>query len=154
MIIMEIFIKPFNYIFYRNYKYCSKKKDTTPFLSSAGIVAFDICWITSGIWGCLVQLITAHDLILIHFYGSRQMHLSTFIVILFVCPPVFLYYKKRKSTILNAFSDSKLNTVPFWLFTIFHATTVFVLGLLGIIYLSKWVHAYNLEGVIERYLFQ
>lgn len=149
---MKQIMKPFDYIFYRYYKYYIKKKNAIPFMESALTVAFEIAWLTSGLWGILVRVMTTHDIVLIHYYGTRQIHLSSVIIFLIFSIPIYRYYKRKKDEIMNTFTDSRFNTIPFWLFVFLHVTAVFVLGIFGIVYMHRFVETYNLEGILERWL--
>lgn len=115
----------FDYLFYRFYVYCIRKKDGTAFLRSLFYVFFSVLLL----FGFLIEEIV---------YSLTQNKYSEImaVVLFFIC---YIRYKRKRDMIVSKFNGSKLNKlIPIWVMVIIPPFLMFV-GFYLRFFFMKWV---------------
>lgn len=144
-------LKPFDYLFYRNYIFFQKKKDM-PFFSSVLSMSVLYMALTSALWYNLGYLIFTEDIVVFRYIG-RKYTLTLIIFALLYFIATFFLYKKRKEKILMEFVKSKYNKlIPYWVIPCCSFLSFFA-GLIPGIILNDFLEEHNMEGIISRWFF-
>lgn len=115
----------FDYLFYRFYIYCIRKKDETAFLRSV----FYVFFLVLLLFGFLIEEI-------VYSLTLKRYSKTMAFVLFFIC---YVRYKRKKDMIVAKFNGVKLNKLlPFWIMIII-SPCFMVVGFFLRFFFMKWI---------------